>query len=74
MTKDLKRHAGTEMKARAAWKGGAKDAANPAYAKLAETFKTEPDFYFGTCAKDCRIEAIILLSARRGGPTRSLER
>jgi len=28
--------------------------------KLAETFKTEPDFYFGTCAKDCRIEAIIL--------------
>jgi len=45
--------------ARASWKGGAKEAANPAYAKLAETFKTEPDFYFGTCAKDCRIEAII---------------
>ncbi len=47
-------------RARASWKGGAKEAANPAYAKLAETFKTEPDFYFGTCAKDCRIEAIIL--------------
>src|ERR1700674_4720155 len=46
-------------RARASWKGGAKQAANPAYTKLAETFKTEPDFYFGTCAKDCRIEAII---------------
>jgi alanyl-tRNA synthetase len=46
-------------KARASWKGGAKEAANPAYTKLAETFKTEPDFYFGTKAKDSRIEAII---------------
>jgi alanyl-tRNA synthetase len=46
-------------KARASWKGGAKEAANPAYAKVAETFKTEPDFYFGTTAKDSRIEAII---------------
>ena len=46
-------------KARASWKGGAKEAANPAFTKVAETFKTEPDFYFGTCAKDCRIEAII---------------
>ncbi len=46
-------------RARASWKGGAKKATNPAYAKLGETFKTEPDFYFGTCAKDCRIEAII---------------
>jgi alanyl-tRNA synthetase len=45
--------------ARASWKGGAKEAANPAYAKLAETFKTEPDFYFGTSTKDCRIEAIV---------------
>jgi alanyl-tRNA synthetase len=45
--------------ARASWKGGAKEAANPGYAKLAETFKTEPDFYFGTSTKDCRIEAII---------------
>ena len=32
-------------RARASWKGGSKEAANPAYAKLAETFKTEPDFY-----------------------------
>jgi alanyl-tRNA synthetase len=46
-------------KARASWKGGAKEAANPAYAKLAETFKTEPDFYHGTSAKDCRIGAIL---------------
>jgi alanyl-tRNA synthetase len=46
-------------RARASWKGGAKEAANPAYAKLAETFKTEPCFYFGTTTKDARIEAII---------------
>jgi alanyl-tRNA synthetase len=46
-------------RARASWKGGAKEAANPAYAKLAETFKTEPDFYFSTATKDCRIEAIF---------------
>jgi alanyl-tRNA synthetase len=46
-------------KARASWKGGAKEGANPAYTKLAETFKTEPDFYFGTSTKDCRIEAIF---------------
>ena len=47
-------------RSRASWKGGAKEAANPAYAKIAEAFKTEPDFYFSTSAKDCRIEAIIL--------------
>jgi alanyl-tRNA synthetase len=51
-----------QVRARASWKGGAKEAANPAYAKLAETFRTEPDFYFATCAKDCRIEAIITKS------------
>ena len=33
--------------------------ASPAYAKLAETFRTEPDFYYGTSARDCRIEAIV---------------
>ena len=49
-------------RARASWKGGAKEAANPAYAKLAEAFKTEPDFYFGTTAKDSRIVAIITKS------------
>jgi alanyl-tRNA synthetase len=46
-------------RARASWKGGAKQAANPAYAKIAETFTTEPDFYFATSAKDCCIEAIV---------------
>ncbi len=46
-------------RAKASWKGGHKDVANPAYAKLAETYKTEPDFYFGTAMRDCRIEAII---------------
>ena len=46
-------------RARASWKGGHKDVANPAYAKLAETYRTEPDFYFDTSTKDCRIEAIV---------------
>ncbi len=46
-------------KARASWKGGAKETATPAFAKLAETFKTEKDFYHGTLARDCRIEAIF---------------
>src|SRR5437764_8233069 len=53
--------------ARASWKGTHKEAANPAYAKIAETFKTEPGFYFGTCAKDCCIEAVILTSAPSRG-------
>jgi len=57
-------------RARATWKGGVgKDQANPAYAKIAETFKTEKDFYHGTSAKDCRIEAII----GRGGPVNELK-
>jgi len=38
-------------KARASWKGGAKEAANPAYVKIADRFKTEPDFYHGTSGK-----------------------
>jgi len=49
-------------KARASWKGTHKEAANPAYARIAETYKTEPGFYYGTHAKDCRIEAIITKS------------
>ena len=41
-------------------KAARKDAANPAYAKLAETFKTEPDFYFAhQRAKTAAIEAIV---------------
>ena len=46
-------------RARASWKGVNKESANPAYAKLAERFRTEPDFYCATHSKDCRIEAII---------------
>jgi len=46
-------------RAKASWKGGAKEAASPAYAKLAEVLKTEPDFYYGTETRDCRIDAII---------------
>jgi len=46
-------------RAKASWKGASKDVANPAYTKLAGTFKTETDFYFGTDTRDCRIEAIV---------------
>ncbi len=54
------------MKARASWKGVHKEAANPAYAKLAETLRTEPDFYSATRVKDSRIEAIITKDGSRG--------
>jgi alanyl-tRNA synthetase len=57
-------------RARASWKGGAgKEAVSPAYAKIAETFKTEKDFYQGTEAKDARIEAILTKS----GPVNELK-
>jgi len=46
-------------KARASWKGARKDAANPAFAKIAENFKTEKDFYHDVSVKDARVEAII---------------
>jgi alanyl-tRNA synthetase len=57
-------------KARASWKGGGgKEAVSPAYAKIAETFKTEKEFYHGTSAKDARIEAILTKS----GPVNELK-
>jgi alanyl-tRNA synthetase len=57
-------------RARASWKGGAgKEAANPAFAKIAETYKTEPDFYFATAAKDARIEAVVT----KNGPVKELK-
>jgi alanyl-tRNA synthetase len=56
-------------RARASWKGTTKESANPAYAKLAEAFKTEPGFYFGTTAKDCLVEAIIT----KNGPVNELK-
>ncbi len=46
-------------RAKASWKGVHKDTANPVYTKIAQTYKTEPDFYFGTDTRDCRIEAIV---------------
>src|SRR3984957_16797651 len=46
-------------RARASWKGAHKEAASPAYLKLAETFKTAPDFYQGTQTRDARIEGIV---------------
>jgi len=80
---DLARDAGIELdqegfehamheqrtRARTSWKGGTKEAANPAYAKIAETFKTEKDFYHATSAKDCRIEAILT----KNGPVNELK-
>jgi alanyl-tRNA synthetase len=57
-------------KARASWKGGAgKEAANPAYTKIAETFRTEKDFYQATATKDARIEAIL----SKSGPVSELK-
>jgi len=49
-------------RAKASWKGAHKEAASPVYAKLAETYRTEPDFYFEATARDCRIEALIAKS------------
>jgi alanyl-tRNA synthetase len=50
-------------KARASWKGAQKEAASPAYQQIASVFRTEPDFYYGICAKDCRIEALVKAGA-----------
>ncbi len=44
---------------KASWKGAHKEVAKPVYTKLRETYKTEPDFYFGTRTADARIEAIV---------------
>ncbi|MGC1108122.1 MAG: alanine--tRNA ligase, partial [Candidatus Acidiferrales bacterium] len=51
---------------KASWKGAHKEAASPVYRKLADTFKTEPDFYFGTTTKDSRIEAIVTTGPNGG--------
>jgi alanyl-tRNA synthetase len=56
------------VRARASWKGAHKEVANPVYTKLAETYRTEPDFYFGTTARDLRIEAIVT----KDGPVNEL--
>ena len=56
-------------RARASWKGAHKDAANPAFGKIAENFKTEKDFYHDATAKDVRVEAII----GKSGPVNELK-
>jgi alanyl-tRNA synthetase len=48
-----------QTRARASWKGAHKEAASPAFAKIAETFKTEKDFYRDSKARDARIEAVV---------------
>ncbi len=48
-----------KKRARASWKGAHKEAASPAFAKIAEAFQTEKDFYEATSGKDIRIEAIL---------------
>jgi alanyl-tRNA synthetase len=51
-------------RAKASWKGGSKETTNPIYGKLAETFKTGTDFYYGTTSRDCHIEAIVTKSGQ----------
>jgi len=48
------------LRAKASWKGVGKDVANPDYLRLAQTFQTEPDFYFGTKTHDASIRAILI--------------
>jgi len=57
-------------RAKASWKGVHKDAANPVYSKLSQTYRTEPDFYFGTNTRDCRIEAIVT----KAGPVKEIKK
>jgi alanyl-tRNA synthetase len=56
-------------RAKASWKGVGKEVANPAYAKLAQTFKTEPAFYSDTKTHDARIEAIVT----KNGPVNEIK-
>jgi len=58
-----------KARARASWKGAHKEAASPAFSKIAETFKTEKDFYSATSGKDIRVEAII----GKNGPVNELK-
>jgi alanyl-tRNA synthetase len=44
---------------RASWKGAHKEAPKPVYTQIASAFRTEPDFYFESTGRDCRIEAIV---------------
>jgi alanyl-tRNA synthetase len=55
-------------RARASWKGASRVAVGPIYSHLAGTFRTEPGFYDGTTARDCRVEAIF----QNGSPINEL--
>jgi alanyl-tRNA synthetase len=55
-----------QQRSKTSWKGAHKEAASPVYRKLADTFKTEPDFYFGTTTKDCHVEAIVTVGPHGG--------
>ena len=55
-----------QQRSKASWKGAHKEAAKPVYTKLANTFTTEPDFYFGTTTRDCHIEAIVTVGPNGG--------
>jgi alanyl-tRNA synthetase len=62
-----------QARSKASWKGAHKEAASPVYRKLADTYKTEPDFYFGTTAKDCLIEAIVAAGPNGGEQVNELK-
>jgi alanyl-tRNA synthetase len=55
-------------RAKASWKGAHKEAAKPVYTQIASAFRTEPDFYSKSTARDCRIEAIV----KAGAPVESI--
>ena len=50
-------------RARASWKGANKEAAKPVYAQIAAAYRTEPDFYSGTIARDCKIVSVVKAGA-----------
>jgi alanyl-tRNA synthetase len=51
-------------RARASWKGAHKEAPKPVYKQIASA--TKPDFYSGSTARDCKIEAIVKAGAPLG--------
>jgi alanyl-tRNA synthetase len=66
-----------KKRARASWKGAAKEAASPVYSEIAgRSGSTGKDFYSATEAKDARIEAIVTPDGGgnyRGGQVRELK-
>ncbi len=54
-------------RAKASWKGVSKEAARPVYTHLAETYRTEPEFYYATAARDAKILALVDATGLRDG-------